>query len=181
MLGLDRFGSHSTYWRTGLLPATFLVTGGLILRETPCGERCAGGRRGQSPAVPGVYGRDHSGRAKLDIPSCRGDFYSLEPDDRERVGHPLTIQQRSPNARVFHIVSNPRTTAATITGLSAASTLTLTGGHVRNGNGGAILVDNPQNVLTLTYVNVVDNSAAQVNVLGVGTQGMAGASIRAGR
>ena len=63
-------------------------------------------------------------------------------------GLPLTIQQATPNSRVFHVVANPRTTAVTITGQSASSLLTLTGGHVRNGNGGGILVDNPQNVLT---------------------------------
>jgi hypothetical protein len=89
-------------------------------------------------------------------------------------GHPLTIQQSSPNSRVFHILNNPRTTAATITGLSAASTLTLTGGHVRNGNGGAILVDNPQNVLTLAFTNVVGNSAAQANRPRLGTKGNGG-------
>jgi hypothetical protein len=89
-------------------------------------------------------------------------------------GHPLTIRQASPNSRVFHIVRNPRTTAAKITGLSADSTLTLTGGRVRNENGGAILVDNPRNVLTLSYVNVAGNSAAQVNWNGRGTKGNGG-------
>ena len=89
-------------------------------------------------------------------------------------GHPLTIEQSSPNSRVFHIVNNPRTTAAKITGLSADSTLTLTGGRVRNENGGAILVDNPRNVLTLSYVNVAGNSAAQVNWNGRGTKGNGG-------
>jgi hypothetical protein len=89
-------------------------------------------------------------------------------------GHPLTIQQRSPNSRIFRFVSNPRTTAATVTGLSATTTLTLTGGHVRNGNGGAILVDNPRNVLTLSYVNVVGNSTAQVNSPRRGTKGNGG-------
>ncbi len=89
-------------------------------------------------------------------------------------GHPLTIEQRSPNSRLFQIVNNPRTTAVTITGLSATSTLTLTGGNVRNGNGGAILVDNPRNVLTLAYVNVVGNSAVQANRPRLGTKGNGG-------
>jgi hypothetical protein len=89
-------------------------------------------------------------------------------------GRPLTIQQGSPNSRVFHIVGNPRTTAVTITGLSAASALTLTGGHVRNGNGGAILVDNPKTVLTVGYVDVVGNSAAQVNHPRLGAKGNGG-------
>ena len=88
-------------------------------------------------------------------------------------GHPLTIRQASPNSRVFHIVRNPRTTAAKITGLSADSTLTLTRGSVRNGNGG-VLVDNPRNVLTLTYVNVVGNSADQVNNPRLGAKGNGG-------
>ena len=89
-------------------------------------------------------------------------------------GHPVTIDQTSANSRVFHIVNNPRTTATTITGSGAASTLTLTGGHVRNGNGGAILVDNPRNILTLSYVNVVGNSAVQVSRPRLGTKGNGG-------
>jgi hypothetical protein len=89
-------------------------------------------------------------------------------------GAPLTIQQGTPNARIFHVVANPRTTAVIITGLSATSSLTLTGGQVANGNGGGILVDNPQNFLTLAYVNVVGNSAAQVNNPQLGTKGNGG-------
>jgi hypothetical protein len=89
-------------------------------------------------------------------------------------GLPLTIQQRSPNSRVFHVFNNPRTTAVTVTGLSASTPLTLTGGHVRNGNGGAILVDNPTNVLTLSYVDVAGNSAAQVNRPRLGPKGNGG-------
>jgi hypothetical protein len=89
-------------------------------------------------------------------------------------GHSLTIQQRSPNSRVFRIVRNSRTPAVTITGLSATTTLTLTGGQVRNGNGGAILVDNPRNVLTLSYTNVVGNSTAQVTSPRRGTKGNGG-------
>jgi hypothetical protein len=89
-------------------------------------------------------------------------------------GHPLSIEQTSLNSRVFHIVNNPRTTAATITGLSAASPLTLTGGHVRNGNGGAILVDNPRNILTLSYVNVIGNSAVQMSRPRLGSSGNGG-------
>ncbi len=52
--------------------------------------------------------------------------------------------------------------------------LTLTGGRVRNGNGGGILVDNTQAVLKLAYVNVVGNSAAQVNQPRFGTKGNGG-------
>ena len=59
----------------------------------------------------------------------------------------------------------------TIAGLGAASTLTLTGGRVVNGNGGAILVDNPLNILTLAYVNVIGNSAVQVSSPRLGARG----------
>jgi fibronectin-binding autotransporter adhesin len=78
-------------------------------------------------------------------------------------GIPLTIQQATSNSRIFHVVATRQTTAVTITGLNAASTLTLTGGQVVNDNGGGILVDNPGNALTLSYVNVVGNSAIQTN------------------
>ena len=67
--------------------------------------------------------------------------------------------------------------AVAITGLSATTPPTLTGGHVRNGNGGAILVDNPRNVLTLSYVNVVGNSTIQVNRLRRGAKGNGGGDL----
>jgi fibronectin-binding autotransporter adhesin len=89
-------------------------------------------------------------------------------------GHPLTIDQASPNSRVFRIVDNSRTTATTITGLNAGGTLTLTGGRVRNGNGGGILVDNLRNILNLAYVDVVGNSAVQVGHPRLGDQGNGG-------
>ena len=44
----------------------------------------------------------------------------------------------------------------------------------RNANGVAIPVDNPGNLLTLQYVNVVGNSAAQVKSPGQGTGGNGG-------
>ncbi|SIO30641.1 polymorphic outer membrane protein repeat-containing protein [Singulisphaera sp. GP187] len=78
-------------------------------------------------------------------------------------GQPLTIQQGTANSRIFHVFTNNLTTTLSITGLDPASTVTLTGGHVANKNGGGILVDNSLNNLTLSYVNLVGNSAAQVN------------------
>jgi fibronectin-binding autotransporter adhesin len=77
-------------------------------------------------------------------------------------GLPLTIQQSTPNSRLFHVFANRRTTAVTITGLNAYSPLTLTGGKVVGGNGGGILVDNPANALTLSDVNVIGNAAIQI-------------------
>gem|GEM_PF-3670768 len=61
-------------------------------------------------------------------------------------GAPLSIIQATPLTRVIDVVNNPRTFSVTITGLNASSPLTLSGGNVRNGNGGGILVDNPQNI-----------------------------------
>jgi hypothetical protein len=89
-------------------------------------------------------------------------------------GRPLAIRQMSPISRIFQVVNNPRTTAVTITGLGAGSPLTLTGGRVRNGNGGAIFVANPRNILTLSYIDVVGNSAAQVARSRTGTNGNGG-------
>jgi hypothetical protein len=89
-------------------------------------------------------------------------------------GLPLTIQQGTPNARVIHVIGNARTAAVTLAGVGATSPITLAGGNVRNGNGGGILVDNPQNILTLTYVNVVGNSVSQGNNPKLGAKGNGG-------
>ena len=89
-------------------------------------------------------------------------------------GNPLTIEQGTPNSRVFHVLDNSLASEVNITGQSSTSPLTLTGGRVRNGNGGGILVDNTQTVLNLTHVNVVGNSAAQVNHPRLGTKGNGG-------
>ncbi len=79
-------------------------------------------------------------------------------------GNPVTILQATPNARIFHVFSNARTAAVTIAGQAQvpSGTLTLSGGQVVNGNGGAILVDNPADHLTLSNVTVTGNSAIQV-------------------
>jgi hypothetical protein len=89
-------------------------------------------------------------------------------------GAPLTIQQSTPNSRVFHVLANPRTNLVTISGESGSTPLTVTGGRVVNANGGGILVDNPQNVLTLQDVDVVGNSASQVTRPTLGAKGNGG-------
>ena len=156
-------------------PSTFLVTNALDPRGTlaPGSLRWAVAQanlpRNQGSTVAITPAVQNSITLRAGEISIRSSL-TIENES----GHPLTIEQRSPNSRVFHIVSNPRTTAVTITGLSATSTLTLTGGQVRNGNGGAILVDNPKNVMTLAYVNVVGNSAAQVNRPRLGAKGNGG-------
>src|SRR5262249_37725087 len=89
-------------------------------------------------------------------------------------GAPVTIQQATRKSRILHVMANPRTRFVTVIGGGPTSTLTLTGGHVVNANGGGILVDNPQNVLTLLYTNVVGNSAAQVKNPLLGSKGNGG-------
>ena len=145
-------------------PSTFLVTNAL----DPRGCACRGSLRW---AVAQANLPRNQGATVAITSSVPGTITLLAGEIAVRSkmtienesGHPITIQQRSASSRIFHVLNNPRTTAVTITGLSAAGTLTLTGGRVRNGNGGAILVDNPQNLLTLAYVNVVGNSASQVS------------------
>ncbi len=87
---------------------------------------------------------------------------------------PVTIQQATRNSRVLHVLANPRTKFVTITGQEPTSQITLKGGRVRNSNGGGILVDDPQNVLTLQYADVVGNSVAQVSNPLLGAQGNGG-------
>jgi hypothetical protein len=77
-------------------------------------------------------------------------------------GGPLTIRQATPGARIFHVFANARTTSVTIAGEGAGGNLTLTGGQALNANGGAILADNPLGDLSLSYVNVVLNTAIQL-------------------
>jgi hypothetical protein len=89
-------------------------------------------------------------------------------------GGPVTIRPGSRASRIFEVVDNARTTAVTINGRGPASPITITGGRVRNGNGGGILVDNPQDVLTLAYTDVVGNSAAQVKDPRLGAKGNGG-------
>ncbi len=89
-------------------------------------------------------------------------------------GVPVTIQQATPFSRVVDIINSPRTVAVTLAGQSSSSPLILTGGNARNANGGGILAQSPQTILTLSYVNVVGNTATQVSNPKSGTQGNGG-------
>ncbi len=89
-------------------------------------------------------------------------------------GAPVTIRQATRNSRVLHVLANPRTKFVTVTGQEPASPITLTGGRVRNSNGGGILVDNPNNVLALQYVSVIGNSAAETRNPLLGNKGNGG-------
>jgi hypothetical protein len=71
-------------------------------------------------------------------------------------GAPVEIRQDTADARVFH-VAGPQALSVAVTGLTGA--VTIAGGSVHD-NGGGFLVDNPLNTLTLTDVNLLDNSAA---------------------
>ncbi|MHC5542950.1 hypothetical protein ACYOEI_32415, partial [Singulisphaera rosea] len=163
---LDRLEDRTT-------PSTFYVTNALDSRvPTPGSLRWAIGQanlpqnQGSTVAItPQVQGTIALRAGELKISSS----VTIENDS----GHALTIQA-GPNSRIFHVLLNPRTTSVTIRGQDAASILTLTGGRVLNQNGGAILVDNPYNALSLSYVNVVGNTAAQVRFPKSGKNGSGG-------
>jgi fibronectin-binding autotransporter adhesin len=155
--------------------ALFLVTNSLdpvgklvpgSLRWAVARANHSGGQAATVEITPAVQGSItlHAGELRL----------SSSMTIENASGGPLAIRQATPSSRIFHVVNNPRATAVTITGQGDTDTLTLTGGRVRNGNGGAILVDNPRNVLTLTDVNVVGNSAAQVGNPRLGAAGNGG-------
>jgi fibronectin-binding autotransporter adhesin len=76
-----------------------------------------------------------------------------------RSGRPIEIRQETSGQRVFEVTSSSLTTAVSIGATSGNETITIDGGNPSTGNGGGILVDNPANVLTLTHVNLVGNSA----------------------
>lgn len=80
-------------------------------------------------------------------------------------GSGLEIRQTASNARVFHITGD-RARDVNITGLTSATTLSIVGGDVTGENGGGFLVDNRLNNLTLTYVQVIDNSASDTSGTG---------------
>lgn len=162
-------------------PSTFLVTNDL----DPAGRLVPGSlrwaiARANSPResnatveiTSGVKGTImlHAGELRI------SNSLTLE----NSAGIPVTIQQGNANARVLHVLNNPRTVMVNIAGASAPNSITLTGGHVANANGGGILVDNPRNVLTLTFVNVVQNSAAQVTNARSGARGNGGGIYSAG-
>ena len=76
-----------------------------------------------------------------------------------RSGGPLQIRQNTSGQRVFDITSASVATRVNIGAVSVRETVTISGGNVSTGNGGGILVENPANVLTLSHVNLVGNSA----------------------
>jgi hypothetical protein len=76
-----------------------------------------------------------------------------------QAGRAVEIDQTTPGARVFHVTNDSRTTRISIGSASGASPLIIDGGNPDAGNGGGILVENPDSVLSLTHVEVVGNSA----------------------
>jgi hypothetical protein len=76
-----------------------------------------------------------------------------------RSGGPIEIRQTTPGDRVFDVSSSALAARVNIGAASGRETVTIVGGNVSTGNGGGILVENPANVLTLTHVRLVGNSA----------------------
>jgi hypothetical protein len=83
---------------------------------------------------------------------------------RNDSGAPLEIHQATANARVFHLGRGAGN--VTLTGVSSGSILTLDGGLASGGNGGGILVDGASSTLTLSYVDVLGNSASALSGAG---------------
>lgn len=84
---------------------------------------------------------------------------SSSMDISNQSGAPIGIQQTTPSARVIEVTSSSQATQLQIAAKNAKQTITISGGSVSSGNGGGINVDNAANVLTLTHVHVVGNSA----------------------
>ncbi len=156
-------------------PSTFLVTNAFdpAGRLVPGSLRWAILRANRSPSrnpiveiTPSVGGSITLRAGELRISN------GLTIENAERAA--VTIQQATRNSRVLHILANPRSKFVTVTGQESASPIILTGGRIHNGNGGGILVDNPQNVLTLQYASVVGNSAAEVRNPLLGARGNGG-------
>jgi hypothetical protein len=76
-----------------------------------------------------------------------------------RSGRPIEIRQTMPGDRVFDVTSDALAAVVNIGSTSARDTITIDGGSLSTGDGGGILVQNPANVLTLTHVRVIGNSA----------------------
>lgn len=76
-----------------------------------------------------------------------------------RSGGPIAIRQHTPGQSVFDVTSDSLATRVNIGAAAGRETITIVGGNVSTGNGGGILVENPVNVLTLTHVRLVGNSA----------------------
>ncbi len=77
-------------------------------------------------------------------------------------GAALTIQQGTPNSRIFHVLASAKSASVNLAGQGPGGVLTLTGGVAVNRNGGAILSDDPLASLNLSYVDVIGNAAVQV-------------------
>jgi hypothetical protein len=88
-------------------------------------------------------------------------------------GSAVTIDQITPNARVFH-ASGAATLDVALTGGGASAPLLITGGSVRGDNGGGILVDTASSQLTLTDVRITGNSALQTGTPSAPTGGIGG-------
>jgi hypothetical protein len=156
-------------------PSTIMVTNGLdpVGRLAPGSLRWAIAKANRSQDQPST----------VEITAAAGPTIALRAGElrisnnmtiENGAGRPVTILQTTPNSRVVHILPAPQSLAVTINGESAASPITLTGGNVRNGNGGGILVDNLRNNLDLQFVNVVANSVAQVTGPKTGSKGNGG-------
>jgi fibronectin-binding autotransporter adhesin len=94
-------------------------------------------------------------------------------------GAPVTIHQRTRDARVFH-VSGSGALAVTITGGNASAPLIITGGSIRGANGGGILVDTANSTLTLNHVQIAGNRALQTGAPNDPTGGIGGGIYSAG-
>jgi hypothetical protein len=88
-----------------------------------------------------------------------------------RSGGPIELRQQTPGQRVFEVSSNALAARVNVGATSRRETLTIVGGNVSTGNGGGILVENPANVLTLTHVNLVGNSAGLASMSNTGQNG----------
>jgi predicted outer membrane repeat protein len=139
-----------------LTPATFLVTNpsdNLLpgsLRYALTQANLPGNQGSTIEITPQVVGPITLSKGELSVVS--------NMTIRNDSGAALEIHQTTAGARVFHIGSGA--TAVTLTGVSSSSPLMIDGGSVSNGNGGGILVDGASTALTLNYVHVVGNSAA---------------------
>ncbi|MGE3820215.1 MAG: hypothetical protein AB7I30_12415, partial [Isosphaeraceae bacterium] len=76
-----------------------------------------------------------------------------------RSGGPIEIRQETPGARIFQIGSSPLAALVNIGAATSREVVTLTGGNASSGDGGAILAENPDGLLTLTHVRIVGNAA----------------------
>ena len=81
---------------------------------------------------------------------------------------------------VVHVTNDPKASRISIGSATGVSPLMIDGGNVDAGNGGGILVDHPDSVLSLTHVKLVGNSAT-VATSSVPTQSGGGGVYTSGR